>query len=103
MAILDRNRGKKAYQVTDGCVTHLFIKFMTDVSLQKNMARQFSHYNLKYLAVTKSLIKPLFLCKMNKSFFRKQPDTLLLAVILRSTIAPDILCMFDVTTNYFLF
>lgn len=52
--------------------------------------------SLKYLAVTKILIKPLFVYKMYKHIFQKT-DALSLALISWSCITPDVLCQFDMT------
>lgn len=67
VVILDKE--KKAHKAID--VTHVFIKFMPDVSLQKALQVKSATTSLKYLAVTKSLIKPLFVYEMNKQIFQK--------------------------------
>lgn len=68
---------KKAHQAID--VTHGFINFMPDVSLQKTIASQFSHYVSKIFSSYKNLNKAS-IYKMYKHIFQKT-DALSLALI----------------------
>lgn len=65
------DREKKAHKEID--VTHVFIEFMSDVSLQKTIEVNSAAISLKYLEDTKSLINlhNLLVYKMNKCIFQK--------------------------------